>query len=190
MESTNVQSQEPPRGVTFEEVWAFMQETFRQLKEMGTETDRRIKETQRIVGGLGNRFGDMAEQFLIPALQGKFMDIGFSFEEISRNVVWKNESHGFLIELDALLKNDTQAMVVEVKAKLDKTDIDEQIGRMEKVRQYANLHGDTRQYYCAIATMAAKETVIAYALSMGFYLIMPSGEDVKVTKPTSKPRVW
>ena len=215
MESTNVQSREPSRGVTFEDAWAFMQETFRQLKEMGAETDRRmaetaqqikemgvktdqrmaetaqqIKETQRIVGGLGNRFGDIAEQLLIPALQGKFMDIGFSFDEIARNVVRKNESHDFFIELDALLKNDKQAMVVEVKAKLDKTDIDEQIGRMEKVRQYANLHGDSRQYYCAIATMTAKEAVIAYALSMGFYLIMPSGEDVKVTKPTSEPRVW
>jgi hypothetical protein len=38
--------------------------------------------------------------------------------------------------------------------------------------------------------MTAPDRVIEYALAQGFYLIMPSGEDVTITKPTSKPRVW
>ncbi|MDR0638637.1 MAG: hypothetical protein LBG27_07035 [Spirochaetaceae bacterium] len=109
---------------------------------------------------------------------------------MSRNVKRKNKSHNLSMELYALLENDKQAMVVEVKAKLDKADIDEQISRMEKVRRYVSLCGDTRQFYCAIAAMTASEEMTAYALSMGFYLIMPSGEDVKITKPTSEPRVW
>jgi hypothetical protein len=81
-------------------------------------------------------------------------------------------------------------MIVEVKSKLDKADIDEQIRRMEKVRRYADLKGDTRQFYCAMAALTAPGEVIAYALSNGFYLIMPSGEDVVVTKPASEPGVW
>jgi hypothetical protein len=32
--------------------------------------------------------------------------------------------------------------------------------------------------------------VIEYALANGFYLIMPSGEDVKITGPVPGPRVW
>ncbi|MDR0637346.1 MAG: hypothetical protein LBG27_00310 [Spirochaetaceae bacterium] len=44
MKNTNAQSRKPPRGVTFEEVWASMQETDRQMKE----TDRRIKETSAL----------------------------------------------------------------------------------------------------------------------------------------------
>jgi hypothetical protein len=174
-----------------------MQENARQFKEMSAETerqmkdtDRRIKETERIVGGLGNRFGDMAEQFLVPALRGKFREFGFTFGEIYRNIEWENESHDLFMEFDALLGNGSQAMVVEVKAKLDKADIDEQIVRMEKVRRYADLRGDTRQFYCAMAAMTAQKNVIAYALSNGFYLIMPSGEDVAVTKPISEPRFW
>jgi hypothetical protein len=81
-------------------------------------------------------------------------------------------------------------MVVEVKTKLDKEDVDEQISRMEKVRQYADQCGDTRRFYCAVAAMTASRAMIAYALSKGFFLIMPCGEDVKVTKPASEPRVW
>jgi hypothetical protein len=141
------------------------------------------------VGDLGNRFGDIAEHFLTPGLRGKFEKFGFSFGELSRNVEWENKSHNLSMELDALLENGKQAMVVEVKAKLDKADVDEQISRMEKVRRYADLHGDTRQFYCAMAAMAAKKTVLEYALSKGFYLIMPSGEDVKVTKPVSE-KAW
>jgi hypothetical protein len=167
------------KKVTIDDVWAVIEATNKQLKE-----------TQRIVGDLGNRFGDIAEHFLIPGLRGKFERFGFSFGQLSRNIEWENKSHNFSMELDALLENGAQAMVVEVKAKLDKADIDEQISRMEKVRRYADLRGDTRQFYCAMATMAAKKTVIEYALARGFYLIMPSGEDVKVTKPVSGPGVW
>jgi hypothetical protein len=59
------------------------------------------------------------------------------------------------MELDALLENGAQAMVVKVKAKLSKNGIDEQISRMENVRRYADPHGDTRQFYCAMAAMVA-----------------------------------
>jgi hypothetical protein len=170
-----------------------MQETDRQIKETGQqmkETDRRIKETQRIVGNLGNRLGDIAEQLLTPGLRGKFEEFGFSFAKLNRNVEWEDKSHNILLEHDAVLENGTQAMIVEVKSKLDKADVDEQISRMEKVRRYADLKNDTRQFFCAIAALTAPNNVIAYALSNGFYLIMPAGEDVKVTKPTSEPGVW
>jgi len=167
------------RKVTIDDVW-------KTIDEIG----KAQKETQRIVGDLGNRFGDIAEHFLTPALRKKFDKFGFAFGKISRNLEWENEKLDFLMEFDAFLENGTQAMIVEVKAKLDKKDIDEQISRMEKVRRYADLTHDTRQFYCAMATMAAKKEVVKYALENGFYLIMPSGEDVKVTAPVSKPRFW
>jgi hypothetical protein len=174
------------KKTTFEDRWKTVERGFAEIQKAHKETEKALKETQRIVGDLGNRFGDIAEHFLTPGLRGKFESFGFSFGELSRNVEWENKSHGLSMELDALLENGTQAMVVEVKAKPDKADIDEQIGRMEKVRHYADLHGDGRQFYCA---MAAKRTVLEYALSNGFYLIMPSGEDVKVTKPVPE-KVW
>jgi hypothetical protein len=130
---------------------------------------------------------DIAEHILTPALRKKFDKFGFAFGKTSRNLEWENEKLNFLMEFDTFLENGTQAMIVEVKSKLDKNDIDEQIIRMEKVRRYADLSNDTRQFYC---TMSAKKEVVKYALENGFYLIMPSGEDVKVTAPVSKPRFW
>jgi hypothetical protein len=94
------------------------------------------------------------------------------------------------MELDTSLENGGQAMVVEAKVKPDKTDIDEQIDRMEKVRRYADLRGNTRQFFCAMAALTVSDNVIDYALSKGFYLIMPSGEDVKITGLLSEPGIW
>jgi hypothetical protein len=174
------------RKVTLDDVWA----NFDKIQKAHEELEKVMKETQRIVGDLGNRFGDIAEHFLTPDLREKFEKLGFTFGKLSRNVEWESKEHNLSMELDALLENGIQAMVIETKAKLDKNDIEDQIVRMEKVRRYADLHDDSRQFFCAMATMSAKKSVIAYALENGFYLIMPSGEDVKVTKPTSKPRFW
>ena len=44
-----------PRGLTFEHVWAALMEDREHLRE----TERIVKETSRIVGNLGNRFGDV-----------------------------------------------------------------------------------------------------------------------------------
>jgi hypothetical protein len=154
------------------------------------ETQKELKETQRIVGDLGNRFGDIAEKMLVPGLLDKFERFGFSFGELSHNVKWKAKEHNLSMELDALLENGAQAMVVEVKAKLDKADVDGQAGRMEKVRRYADYKGDGRQFFCALAALTVPDRVIEYALSKGFYMFMPSGEDVNVIQPVSGPGIW
>jgi hypothetical protein len=211
----DVSLQTMPKGITAEDVWAMFKESDRKFREMSAEADRRqkesdrkfremsaeadrrqkevdrqMKETQRIVGDLGNRFGDIAEQLLTPGLEGKFEKFGLFFEKLSRNVKWKNKGLDFLMEFDALLENDRQAMIVEVKSKLTAAAVDEQAKRMEKLRRYADKRGERRQFFCAMAALTAPDNIINYTLANGFYLIMPSGEDVKITAPVPGPVVW
>jgi hypothetical protein len=40
-----------------------------------------------------------------------------------------------------------------------------------------------------MAALTVPDNIINYTLTKGFYLIMPSEEDVKITEPVSKPRV-
>jgi predicted RecB family endonuclease len=154
------------------------------------ETEKALKETQRIVGDLGNKFGDEAEHTLIPALPEKFKYFGFDFGAMSRNRKINNDKYDIHAEIDAFLENGTQAMAVEVKAKLQKAHVDEHVKRMEKLRKYADLFGDRRELFGAMAATVVDENERDYALANGFYVIEPSGEDVKVTKPASSPRVW
>jgi hypothetical protein len=81
-------------------------------------------------------------------------------------------------------------MVVEVKTTLRHADIDEHLLRMEKVRKYADGHGDKRQFMGAVAATITDKSTREYALKKGLFVIEPSGEDVKVTKPEAEPRIW
>ena len=92
-------------------------------------------------------------------------------------------------EIDAMLENGIQAMAVEVKVNLKPTDVDNHIERMEKIRKYADLHGDKRQFYGAVASTVISKEVELYAIRHGFYVIKPSGEDVTIVPPVSK-KIW
>jgi hypothetical protein len=179
-------AQKKAKKATLDDVWAAIRETQKAHKE----TEAALKETQRIVGDLGNKFGDEAEYTLIPGLPEKFKQFGFDFGAISRNRKINNEAHDIHAEVDAFLENGVQAMAVEVKAKLQMADVDKHLRRMEKLRQYADLHGDRRDLFGALAATVVHEKERDYALENGFYVIEPSGEDVKVTRPDSKPRIW
>ena len=171
-------AKKPAQKITAEEVWA----GFDELRKLQAETARQL-------GDLGNKFGDIAEQMLTPALVEKFEKRTFPFTKINRNVRWKKKEYGLSMELDALLENGTKAMIVEVKSKLKKEYVDEFLDKMEKVRRFADLKGDARHFYGAMAAMTAEKPVVNYALEKGLYMIMPSGENVKITKPVSE-KVW
>ncbi|MDR0637815.1 MAG: hypothetical protein LBG27_02750 [Spirochaetaceae bacterium] len=174
------------KKVTLDDVW----ETINEIGKARKETQAALKETQRIVGDLGNKFGDEAEYMLVPGLQEKFEQFGFHFDTMSRNKKINNKEYDIRAEIDAFLENGAQAMAVEVKAKLQKADVDSLVSRMEKLRRYADLYGDKRDYFGAMAATVAPEKERDYALKNGFYVIEPSGEDVMVTMPESNPRVW
>jgi hypothetical protein len=179
-------AQKAAKKVTLDDVW----ETINEIGKAQKETEAALKETQRIVGDLGNKFGDEAESTLVPGLPEKFKQFNFDFDSMSRNRKINNKEYDIRAEIDAFLENGTQAMAVEVKAKLQKADVDSHVSRMEKLRRYADLRGDKRDYFGAMAATVVAERERDYALENGFYVIEPSGEDVKVTKPESSARVW
>jgi hypothetical protein len=129
MGDANVQSREPPRGVTFEEVWATIQ-----------ETDRKI-------GKLGNRLGDVIEHIMSPKLHEKFKGLNFVFNRSSRNIEIRDHDQKHLAELDVLLENGEYALAVEVKARLTTEDVK----RMEIPRGVADKHNDKRKYLGVVA---------------------------------------
>jgi hypothetical protein len=154
------------------------------------ETQKALKETQRVVGDLGNKFGEDAEHTLIPGLPEKLKPAGFNFGSISRKRKINDDEHNIRAEVDAFLENGTQMMAVEVKAKLHRADVDGHIRRMEKIRAYADLHGDKRDLFGALAATVVTDEERNYALKKGLFVIEPSGEDITVTEPAVSPRVW
>ncbi|MDR1955709.1 MAG: hypothetical protein LBQ30_02510, partial [Treponema sp.] len=71
---------QPQMGLNFEQVWAALMENRQQMKE----TDRQIKELQKSMGYLNNRFGELAEHLVIPNIVQKFNALEYQFDDIAK----------------------------------------------------------------------------------------------------------
>jgi hypothetical protein len=157
---------------------------------LGYETDKQIKETNRHMGKLANRFGDVIEYMFVPNLTEQFKVFGYTFTKTQRDIVIADYVNDIHTEIDALLENGDYAVVVEIKTKLTLAHIDEHIERIEKVRKNADLHGDKRKFLGAIGAAVVSPAERNYTLKQGFFLIEQSGENITITKPVSMPREW
>jgi hypothetical protein len=169
-----------------EKAIAETQQAHRETEKAHKETEKAIKETQKNIGGLNHTLGSLVEHILTPGLPKKFKRLGYSFNRIATYKF----AEGVWELLDGMLENGDQAIAVEVKTTLRQFDIDDHLIRMEKIRKYADEHGDKRQFMGAMAATITDEATKNYALKKGLFVIEPSGEDVKVTKPEKEPRVW
>jgi len=198
----------------FDTVWAIMQENAIQLKEIDRivkenaerqketdrqmkETDRQMKETDRQIkdfnkrfGEFSNRFGEVVEYMIAPNLQKKFREFGLDFLLASPSFTVSDDNHQILFEIDVFLQNGDKAMLVEVKTKLSTEDVKDHVKRLEKMRAYADLHGDKRAFLGAVAGVVMTPYAKKYALGLGFYVIEPSGETFNITSPQGKPKEW
>ncbi|MDR1249493.1 MAG: hypothetical protein LBK63_09350 [Treponema sp.] len=200
-------------GLTFEKVWAALMEDREQMKERQKEIDRLIKatdrqmketdkqmketgrqmkETDKRIGDLAKRFGESVEYLVAPNLVKKFKKLGFVFEKTHQNTKIRNQEGQILAEIDAFLENGDKAMAVESKVKPSIDDVNDHVKRMEKLREYADRHNDTRKYLGAIAGVVFGDNVKTYALSRGFYVLEPSGDTFAIIEPKGEyhPHEW
>jgi hypothetical protein len=196
------QMREPRRGLTFEDVWAAMMETDRKMqemtaetnrkmREMTAETDRKMRETDRKIGELGNRFGELAEHLVTPNIVEKFRALDYAFTKAGPDVEFFGRDGKALAEVDVWLENGEFAMAVEVKSHLREQDVDRHAGRMEILRAYLDERHDTRKLLGAVAGAIVNAAVKNYALKRGFYVIEQSGDTVKIEAPEGfRPRMW
>lgn len=168
----------------------------KEAAERKKESDERLKELKQIVkenakliGNLGNRFGEMVEYLVLPNLVDKFREIGFSFTKAYPEAEIKDEKHRILAEIDITLENGDKVMIVEVKSKPTIQDIRDHVVRMKQVRRHADLHNDKRTFLGAVAGMVIKENVRDFILKNGFYTIEPSGETFVIIPP-DLPKEW
>jgi hypothetical protein len=163
------------------------EETEKQMKE----TDRKIKEVSRIVGDLGNKFGKLSEYLVVPNMMEKFNALGYVFTRTGRNIEIRSLDNTVVTEIDILLENGDFALIVEVKSDLTEYHVAEHVKRMEKLRRYWDDHNDRRRLLGAVAGAIMTDKVKAFALKMGFYVIVQSGDTVKIEIPDGfSPRTW
>jgi hypothetical protein len=171
---------------TFESVWALVKE----VAENQKETDRQMKEYNKRFGEFTRRFGEVVEYMVAPNLREKFRELGYDFPRAIPNHDFSDHTNNIYFEVDVMLENGDKALLVEVKTKLTSENVNDHIERLEKMRKYADLHGDKRTFWGAVAGVVMTENVKDYALKQGFFVIEPSGETFHITSPNTKPKEW
>jgi chromosome segregation ATPase len=171
-----------------------LKDTDRQVKETAKQmkdTAKQMKDTDRRVGGITNRFGEVVEYMVMPNLVTKFAELGFEFTRANRTEI-TDRKHNIITEIDAFLENGDKVMVVEIKTKPSVEDINDHIERMKKLRAYADLNNDKRNYLGAMAGVVFSVSAKTYALTKGFYVIEPSGDTFTITEPKGEyhPHIW
>jgi hypothetical protein len=164
-----------------------MQETDRRMQE----TDRRMQETDRKISKLGSRVGDLVEELIVPNILEKFNKLGYVFGKVAPRVRYQDTRGMYVAEVDLLLENGDTALAVEVKTQLTSADVREHLKRMEKLRLYADEHGDRRKLLGAVAGAIASKEVKAFAIKSGFFVLEQSGDTVRNSDPEGfQPREW
>ena len=202
METASIPIPDYPHGITFDQVWAALMETDRIVKDVAEQqkenarrmeaTDRQMKETDKQLGKLGNRFGEMIEYMVKPCLLDKFRKLGFEFTKAYSQATIKDKKNNIITEIDITLEDGDKVMIVEVKSKPTISDINDHIERMGKIRRHADLHGDKRKIFGAVAGMVMNDSEKTFALKSGFYVAEPAGETFDITAPEGiyAPKEW
>jgi predicted AAA+ superfamily ATPase len=107
---------------------------------MVAETNRQMKETDRKIGALGSRLGEVIEHIMTPGLYKKFKALGYQFNHSSRNHELQDQRKQRMAEIDILLENGEYAMAVEVKTRLTAKDVKDHVKRMDILRRIADEH--------------------------------------------------
>jgi hypothetical protein len=162
------------------------------LAKSKEELDRQMADLGRRFGDLGNRFGELAEHLVAPSINEKFNALGYHFDAVyPGGLRIDGPGKKTLAEIDLLLQNAANMVAVEVKTKLLDKHIDEHIKWLEVLRAWADKHHDRRRIRGAVAGAIVPPGVRDYALDAGLYVIVQTGDTVKIDIPEGfVPRQW
>ena len=155
------------------------------------KVDRQIRATNKILGKLGIRFGEVIEHLVAPRLKKRFGEIGLHFKKISPLRQRFIENGKTVAEADIQLENDECIMVVEVKAKVTSYDIEDHVTRLEKLRGWHDRNNDRRKLLGAIAGAVFGAAERNAARRAGFFVVVQSGDTMEMDIPEGfVPKEW
>jgi hypothetical protein len=159
------------------------------------EADRRMERLEQLaanasqeVGRLGDRWGLFVENMVAPAVLRLFQERGIEIRHLYRRAV--SDIPGAEMEVDILAVNGDVAVVVEVKSRLAKEDVDEFCETLQRFKQ-AFPERVNHQVYGAVAAIEFVKGIDRYAYRQGLFVIRQCGDSVELANDEGfQPRAW
>ena len=187
-----------PTAPTFDEIRAILkkvsighekfQADMQEVKATQKETARQIKQTDRqmkaMIGDFGNRWGKLGENLVKGNLAQRLSERGIKVDKVITNA--KNRHS----EFDIIAINGKEAVVVEVKATLDPSDVEEFQGDMKHFKEWWPEFKNKRVYGAMAFLMKANRQADSLAQKKGFFVIEAVGDVLIQNKKNFKPQVF
>ncbi|MDR0909209.1 MAG: hypothetical protein LBM77_05525 [Spirochaetaceae bacterium] len=189
MEQMTVQqAAEWGKNLDFPQVWTAIMQNSANIDRLTEE----VRAVHQHVGGVGNTLGGIMEDMFASKIWDKFNAFGYTFTKAARDLILRDEKWNKIAEVDAFLENGDFVMAVEVKARLEVSDINEHLARLNKIRVYMNEHGDKRKLLGAMAGGYVIDSVKEYAEKNGLYVLVQEGDSVIVAENPKefKGKIW
>jgi len=162
------------RGLTFEKVWAMFQENREQMRE----TDRKIAELSKQIGGIDNNIGHHAEQFFQNVFADNKVFGGVQYDDIILNM--KHGDKTGEVEFDIVLENGNSVALIEIKNRIHPKFVREFAeDRVKKFRKYFPQYGKYKAYL-GIAGFSFSKSVLEEAKKYGVGIIRQVGKGIVV----------
>jgi hypothetical protein len=159
-----------------------------ELRQSQAETDAAMKEATeslkrigKMVGGISNNQGDIAEEFFYNSIKSKPILSGITYDFIDKNVT---RSKGNLAdEYDILLINGKDVAIIEVKYKAHKQDMEKLLGR--KYANFKKLYPGYKDYnhHLALASFYINDDLKYEALNNNITVLQRKGDVIETSVP-------
>ena len=157
-------------------------ELFRLTDQKFEEVARKMKDTDRRIGSLGSRVGQIVENMVYGDIVSLFRDRGYKVSARSQNKEFGVEGTSESGEIDLLLEDGDVAILIEAKTTLKTDHVLEHVERLEKYRRYLDTRGrgDKLRLVGAVAGTVVAENVVNFAHENGLYVIVQAARDVEI----------
>ena len=193
------------QDLTAQDVWKLFRETNRMFQETdhkfeetdrkSRETDRKfaelaetVKNTNRKVGELTDKWGEFVESMVEPAVVRLFAGRDIPLDGTSLRA--RRRRNGREMEIDILGANREYVVAVEVKTTLRADDVKDFVRTLDDFKTF---FPEYREYKVvgAVAGMRLQKGVDEYAKRHKLYVLAQSGETVQILNDEDfEARVW
>lgn len=161
-----------------------------EIKQAQAETDRQIKQVNKQLGELGNKWGSFTEGMAIPSMSKVLYD-DFGLQVVLPNAKVRQNGHSLEVDVLAHTNDDRRIVfVVEIKSHLTQAGIDQIKKTIADLPTFfPHLAGHT--VYGVISAVHVTDHMRQEVLKEGLYLAQISDETFKLRVPRNfKPHAF
>ena len=157
----------------------------KKTEQLIQETDKQVEKTNRkfnkMFGNFGNDWGKFGENLVKGNLAKRLRERNIEVQKVFTNL--KNE----FAEFDIIAVNGKEIVVVEVKSKLDKDDVDKFLSNMKIFQKTWPRLSKGKKVYGAVAFLVSSHPkAVTQAQKAGFFVISATGDVVIKNKKNFK----